>query len=66
VLTSPDGKQITPPLNSQTSSATIIDANGNYISNHGDGTFTDTLGKTALTMCLPLVVCTSAQLRQPV
>jgi YD repeat-containing protein len=48
VLTSPDGKQITPPFNSQTSSATMIDTNGNYISNHGDGTFTDTLGKTAL------------------
>jgi RHS repeat-associated protein len=50
VVTAPNGQQISPPFNSQSSSATIIDSNGNYISNHGDGTFTDTLGKTALTI----------------
>jgi YD repeat-containing protein len=50
VVTSPDGKQINAPFNSQTGSGTITDANGNYISNHGNGTFTDTLGKTALTI----------------
>jgi hypothetical protein len=32
------------------SSATISDANGNYVLNNGNGTFTDTLGKTALTI----------------
>jgi YD repeat-containing protein len=50
VVTSPDGKTINAPFNSQTSSGSITDANGNYITNNGDGTFTDTLGKTALTI----------------
>ena len=50
VLTSADGKQIDPPVNSQASSGSIADTNGNYISNNGNGTFTDTLGKTALTI----------------
>jgi len=44
VVTSPDGKTINAPFNSQTSSGSITDPNGNYITNHGDGTFTDTLG----------------------
>jgi hypothetical protein len=50
VVTSPDGKTIDAPFNSQTSNGSVADANGNYITNHGNGTFTDTLGKTALTI----------------
>jgi RHS repeat-associated protein len=49
-LISRDGKTITVPLNNQSSSGNITDANGNYVSNNGNGTFTDTLGKTALTI----------------
>lgn len=35
VVTSPDGKTINAPFNSQTSSGSITDPNGNYITNHG-------------------------------
>ncbi len=49
-LTSADGRQIYAPSNSQTASGSITDTNGNVINNNGDGTFTDTLGKTALTI----------------
>jgi hypothetical protein len=49
-VTSADGKQINAPVNNQASSGSIADTNGNYISNNGNGTFTDTLGKTALTI----------------
>ena len=47
-LTSADGRQIYAPSNSQTGSGSITDTNGNVISNNGNGTFTDTLGTTAL------------------
>ena len=46
VVTAPDGKTINAPFNSQTSNGSVTDANGNQITNHGDGTFTDTLGGT--------------------
>ena len=57
-VTAADGKQINAPIynpNSngtitQTSSGSLTDTNGNYISNNGNGTFTDTLGKTVLTI----------------
>ena len=45
-----DGKILTVPLNSQSSSGSLTDSNGNSVSNNGNGTFTDTLGKTALTI----------------
>jgi hypothetical protein len=46
---SPDGKSISPPVNTGgTGSGAITDANGNVINNNGSGTFTDTLGKSAL------------------
>ena len=47
---SKDGKQISVPVNNQTSGGKITDSNGNEITNNGNGTFTDTLGKTALTI----------------
>ena len=50
IVTSNDGKQISAPVNNQTSGGTISDNNGNYITNNGNGTFTDTTGKTALTI----------------
>jgi hypothetical protein len=53
-VVSADGKQINAPVTNQTgiptNSGAITDANGNFINNNGDGTFTDTLGKTALTI----------------
>lgn len=44
VVTAPDGKHINAPFSSQTSNGSVTDSNGNYATNHGDGTFTDTLG----------------------
>ena len=49
-VVSKDGKQINAPANSQTAGGNITDTNGNYISNNGNGTFTDTLGTTGLTI----------------
>ena len=41
---------ITPPLNTQVGAATFTDSNGNEIGVGATGTFTDTLGTTALTV----------------
>jgi hypothetical protein len=57
-LTSSNGSLVNAPVINQNSSsnilqttaATITDTNGNVISNNGNGTFTDTLGLTALTI----------------
>ena len=49
-VTAPDGKRISPPFNSQTSNGSMLDSNGNYITNQGNGNFTDTLGKTVLSI----------------
>ncbi len=43
-----NGRIIAAPLNNQKGAASIADANGNVINNNGSGTFTDTLGKSAL------------------
>lgn len=45
-----DGKFLEVPLNSQSASGSVTDSNGNSVTNNGNGTFTDTLGKTALTI----------------
>ena len=50
VLNSPTGKLISPPSTNQYSSGVVTDTNGNQISSNGSGTFTDTLGTTALTV----------------
>jgi len=44
------GAKMQVPLNNQAGSGTLTDTNGNQIVNHGNGTFTDTLGVTALTI----------------
>ncbi len=44
------GGKITPPLVSTPSFGTVTDSNGNQISANSGGTFTDTLGTTALTI----------------
>ncbi|WP_157467506.1 hypothetical protein [Edaphobacter aggregans] len=44
------GSQIVAPYNGSSTPSSITDSNGNVINNHGDGTFTDTLGVTALTI----------------
>jgi hypothetical protein len=49
-VTSADGKLINAPVNNQSSSGSVTDSNGNTVSNNGNGTFTDTLGLTALTI----------------
>jgi hypothetical protein len=49
-LSSRDGKAINAPLNSQSGNGSLTDSNGNVVTNNGNGTFTDTLGKTALTI----------------
>jgi len=49
-ITTIGGVVITPPLNSQSGAASFTDTNGNKISVSGTGTFTDTLGTTALTV----------------
>ena len=50
LITSPTGKQISPPANSGTGAASYIDNNGNEITTDGSGHFTDTLGTTLLTV----------------
>ena len=53
VITTRSGQVIKAPMaigRSQAANATIVDTNGNTITNNGNGTFTDTLGKTALTI----------------
>ncbi len=45
-----NGTTITPSYNSPSSSGTITDPNGNFITNNGNGTFTDTTGTTELTI----------------
>jgi hypothetical protein len=47
-LVARDGRAINAPLNSQSASGSLTDSNGNSVTNNGNGTFTDTLGKTAL------------------
>jgi hypothetical protein len=45
-----NNKKITPPSNSTTGVASVIDTNGNEISVDGSGHFTDTTGNVALTV----------------
>jgi RHS repeat-associated protein len=44
------GQIINTTLSSGTSAASITDTNGNTVTNNGNGTFTDTMGVTALTI----------------
>ena len=45
-----NGSTINPPLQATTGAGKMTDDNGNYVSTPGNGTFTDTLGLTALTI----------------
>ena len=47
-ITTPGGAVISPPINAQAGSGTFTDPNGNEITVSGAGSFTDTLGTTAL------------------
>ena len=49
-LTSASGKQISPPIQEGTGSATYTDTNGNQISVNSTGKFTDTTGNVVLTV----------------
>jgi hypothetical protein len=49
-VTSAGGRLINAPVNNQASAGTVTDTNGNTVNNNGNGTFTDTLGLTALTI----------------
>jgi RHS repeat-associated protein len=49
-VTSPNGTEIDPPVINPALAGTMTDTNGNQINNNGNGTFTDTLGTTALTI----------------
>jgi len=49
-LTNPQGYTFQPPFEVPTGAGSVSDANGNTISNTSSGTFTDTLGLTALTV----------------
>jgi RHS repeat-associated protein len=49
-ISSASGKQISPPVNIGSGSASVTDSNGNQVSVDGDGHFTDTTGNVVLTV----------------
>src|SRR5207248_7040804 len=50
IVTFPNGTTTNPPVQSFAGSGTSTDSNGNQITTNGNGTFTDTLGITALSI----------------
>jgi RHS repeat-associated protein len=49
-VTARDGRILNVPFVDESTSGSVTDSNGNYISINGDGTFTDTLGTKVLTI----------------
>jgi hypothetical protein len=49
-ISTKSGSTITPPIGGAAASGVVVDSNGNEISLDGSGHFTDTTGKTALTV----------------